>query len=253
MREEGINQIKESIRKNEPFTLDTNKLIELAEYGGEGYSVLKSLASCKYFVLSDKVVQEVDAIFYRGSFGKKTTTYLGNFIKEYKRRARAQGIAGTSNQGMVAKLAPYVELLPRKLVMDVMINLPDSFYNKIRVNPKDDILFENEKDALNKKIMERFNLLLREHRIDKLIINKEKSEYYKKALELKHDVLVMVENLRRGDLKTFETYLQAYGRKSFENDVKIVADAIAKNITVKSGDCDVVWLENFYSISRRAS
>ncbi|MBW3023264.1 hypothetical protein KY308_04115 [Candidatus Woesearchaeota archaeon] len=248
-----LNTVRLDLASGEPFTYDTNFLVRIAKQGKEGNKLLRTLSTNKNFHIPNSVIRELDGQLIHKVYDKKTSTYLDNFLKVYKKRKigeeKAADKKGGNSERIRAFLEPMIDLLPKKIVADVFVEI----YAEFKKFHYDEIVLYNLLDSANNRIIEKFNQRLRKYGIENLITDAEKQEYYRYVGQIKNEFAYFFrENKDRP--REIEKLLGIQESKNYLKDLKIVSAALSHAEKIRSSDSDVIWLENFYEIlSRKAA
>ena len=245
--------------RNYRFTIDTNYIIILAEFGEE--DILLNVANCPSYVLSDVIYGELKGI--SKSLSRRAKKIIDKFLRfAEKRRVKIDTSA------IEKALKPLASLLPRKIVNDVIISLSDSFinnlikiYEELKAKMIKGILtlsdraratnyYRKEQQALSSKVRERYEKLCNEFRIDRSKIDEE--EYFRHVQRFINEYLTSIKNTLGKSKSLIELLkqLRMITKKSYEPDIRYVAHTIAQKAKARSFDSDVIWLLRFHALKR---
>jgi len=250
-----IAAVQAGIKSQNNFTLDTNRLITLANHGKT--KELEDLIGCDKYLLTSVNAFEIFGLSRGHRLGKDTQRILKWFINAVKLRNRYIEIDASEIQ---KQLKPLAVLIPRKLVHDVMITLPNSFLK--RLEERYDILserfkrgrlsnsdivragkdYEEDLGSLDVKLKERFDTLCDKLDIDSSEINQR--DYFSDIQKFKRRLLAEVQALKQR-IRKFDILILALrdiANKNYRNDIKYVAQTIAAGAVGQSSDSDVIFL-----------
>ncbi|MBW2977499.1 hypothetical protein KY331_01520 [Candidatus Woesearchaeota archaeon] len=249
---------------NYRFTFDTNYLIVLAENNEE--NILMNIANCPGYIFTSTNLGEIIGILKGGRLEEKAAKILGNFFIKARKRFKKVDFSKYEKE-----LRPFADLLPRKLVHDVVISLEDSFLNnliRLYENLRQKTLsraayktaaeyYGEEKRALPKKMKQRYEFLCEEYNIDRDRIGKDdEKKYFENANLFKdrliHEIeLVVKQNITKG-FDVLIKKIKELAEKTYKADIRFVAETIARSATLRSFDSDVIWLFHFHAVRKIA-
>ncbi|MBN2053056.1 hypothetical protein JW756_06130 [Candidatus Woesearchaeota archaeon] len=243
------------------FTLDTNILITLAMHGDN--QLLGKLVTSKNYYFTSVNRTELERFV---EFGKKydydsrTIALIKSFLEAAAKYKRMTNIQFSQVQQKFAKL---LDLIPRKLVFDVMIAGEGSLVKRLiqryesiqqrldrfQQYPKqaDIDLAEREyqKDVANLKrdLEERYIELCNNLKVDDFKINEKL--YFHYVENFKKDILNNIYRIQRKYSKNFADlimHLRMLAQKKFDADLNYISDSIVRKAVPHSMDSDVTAL-----------
>ena len=251
-----------------PFTLDTCIFVYLARFGHN--DLLQKIANAPHYVLLKSNIDEIRS-FQKKKIFPEFIALLVNFMKKALENDRYKEIDTENFERELQRLVP---LIPRRIVHDVMINLKDSYINQLislyqnqlaqteqlKREPINDNEFQRrlralilatkaEKDKLDEALDNRFETryidLCNKLNINDAAIHSKgfESKYFAHIQIFKKEVLHNINKiLKSNQIDRIILGLKKLGKKTYEEDIKFVAETIAKGAEGESRDSDVISL-----------
>ena len=241
----------------DPFTIDTNIIIVLAE-NKDIVCLNNILGKFSKFQLTKANIRELDGLIRSRTFNPAVTKIIDDWLN----RAKKRQYVDIDITQRVNELKEFSLLIPRKLAHDIVVNLPDSYLNKLIELYK--WAMEQDKEPSSRELVKKVNELKRqlpekarerfaELSQDILQYQIDQNEYW---ADVEHFIDASVKDIEiqtgkaisesRGSsfspLDTIISTLQAIASKQYERDVEFVAETIERGYIGESLDNDVIWL-----------
>lgn len=255
------------------FTLDTNRIIILAQYN-ENFA-FRELIGCDGYIITQTNIFELKYALKSPKYDQRTKTNMRVFLEhaEYKYKP-------IDYRKIKKELEPFTALIPRKLVRDIMIKLPDSYLrtlihiyghsvkelknleNKFMKNSEsyrrgEREIFEKarkkveqEKTSIDKKIQDRYIELC--NRFDEIDSRIDEKRYFSFVEMHKNQLIKEIDSIlaSNADFETLMRELEEYAKKTYGADLEFVAETVANAANGRSNDPDVITLFELHTASR---
>ena len=268
IKKEFYDLLEKQFTSSESFALDTNTLIGLVKESK--FSILSRLTIAKNYVLTPTIASELIGLCHSEILEARQIQQIQSFVATCKRNGR---LSRVNSKEIEKVLAPLVNLLPRKIVTDIVLGDHDSFVNGLiekynnlvsYMREKKSIEIDyskiskeyaSEKSKLLSKCITKFeNQLFLNH----IMLDDEKKERFEKETErLLGEIVKSVEGIISSEMKksggvlkileNIQLKLKYYSTKQYQGDIKAVSQAIANGATFSSFDSDVIFLMTLYS------
>lgn len=268
IKKEFYDLLDEKFKSSDSFALDTNAIIGLAKESK--FSILTRLTVAKNYVLTSTIASELIGLCHSELLELKQIQQIQSFVATCRRNGR---LSSVDSKSIERKLAPLVNLLPRKIVTDVVLGDHDSFVNTLMKKYNDLIDYMNEKKRINVD----YNKISQEYKSEKSkllskCIKKLDDNLFMNQLNLKEDLRELfekeIEKLLDNIVKSVEGIissvfkqrlgvkdtlgrikleLMTYSTKTYKGDIHAVSQALANGATFSSFDSDVIFLMTLYS------
>ncbi len=268
IKKEFYDLLEKQFTSSESFALDTNTLIGLVKESK--FSILSRLTIAKNYVLTPTIASELIGLCHSEILEARQIQQIQSFVATCKRSGR---LSRVNSKEIEKVLAPLVNLLPRKIVTDIVLGDHDSFVNGLiekynnlvsYMREKKSIEIDyskiskeyaSEKSKLLSKCITKFeNQLFLNH----IMLDDEKKERFEKETErLLGEIVKSVEGIISSEMKksggvlkileNIQLKLKYYSTKQYQGDIKAVSQAIANGATFSSFDSDVIFLMTLYS------
>jgi predicted nucleic acid-binding protein len=239
------------------FTLDTNIIVVLAQFNEK--ELLKHLIDAKNYYLTEVNRYELQVLIKKADdykISREAKNLIAWFLAE---ASKVKHITNLNRSDWERKISPLVDLIPRKLVFDVLIAADDSLvkrllrrYDEVLKDPaswtpekQGELIKQYNGDALGlrdkleKKFIEQCDRL----KVDDFKIDNKR--YMEHVNNFKKQILGSIERIQRKyskDLKQLRMQLNILCQKQFYQDVKFVADTLVRKAEGYSLDSDVIML-----------
>jgi len=239
------------------FTLDTNIIVVLAQFNEK--ELLKHLIDAKNYYLTEVNRYELQVLIKKADdykISQEAKNLIAWFLAE---ASKVKHITNLNRSDWERKISPLVDLIPRKLVFDVLIADNDSLVKRL-LRRYDEVLKDSAswtpekqgelikqynddvlglRDKLEKKFIEQCDRL----GVDDFKIDNKR--YMEHVNNFKKQILGSIERIQRKyskDLKQLRMQLNILAQKQFYQDVKFVADTLVRKAEGYSLDSDVIML-----------
>lgn len=253
-------EILGKIARNEEFTVDTNVIVKAAQNNDAEF--LEKVILYQNCTVTNTFLNELKGLMRGGMFNGKQITWLENFILAF--RNRIINVPVEERIKIEEELNELVPLVPRTVanhvilgVMDELIKMSKELLPKARnLTDKDRKKFlkeyADEVKTLKTKCEDRY-LQLSENYI--YFPPPVENNYMKAVMNFVDAALNKIGRIvvdSRGDLNYIIAEINKIRRKTYDDDVRIVAESIIKGIETVSDDSDVIWLFTLYGLRHAA-
>ncbi len=241
------------------FTLDTNIFVVLAKEGN--VDLLNDIANAPNFVFVDTNDRELYGLIHGNHtlLNQREKHILETFRAQLQKKRPARTNVGTYEN----LLRPLTDLLPRKLVHDIMISSNDSFVRKLlkrfidaREKKRDDSAFllqlqkEFERDV---KSLPHLCRVVFSFRCKKIGINEQSIDTARCFADIDKFIQVTLREIKEivarnhANLQNIISNLESIAQKEYRADIKFVAETLEHAATGASLDSDVITLMELHS------
>ncbi|MBN2459444.1 hypothetical protein JXB28_04115 [Candidatus Woesearchaeota archaeon] len=239
------------------FTLDTNIIVVLAQSNEK--ELLQLLINAKNYYFTEVNRYELSLLIDKADdyrISGEAKKLIAWFLAEC---AKVKHIVNLNRSEWERKIRPLVDLIPRKLVFDVLVAGEDSLVKRL-LKRYDDALSDPHswtperqkelasqynadvaglRDRLEKKFIERCDSL----GVDDFKLDNKR--YMEHVNNFKRHVLSSIEHIQRKygkDLRQLRMQLNMLAQKQFYQDLRFVADTLVRKAEGHSLDSDVIML-----------
>ncbi len=239
---------------NEEFTLDTNVIVKAAD--NEDFQFIKKVILYPKCTLTKTGLNELRGLVFSGMFKEKKLLWVNNFINAFV--GRVITVPLQERDKMEKELDTLVPLIPRSVAYHVLSQFMDQLMQKCDQ-------FKQFKTSLTeedyKTFAEEYAKEVETLRIkceNRYIDLSENFVYFPQAVEAAYmqEVLKFVDMKlaeiwkivvnSKGDFDYVKREINKLKTKTYDNDVRIVAESIISGIETISDDSDVMWLFTIY-------
>ncbi len=182
---------------------------------------------------------------------KKIRKKAENFLELCRRSGKIAELSGEASK-IKQFLRPYLELLPKKIVADIIYYDKDSFVRRISNKLANPAYIKEQEDNLMARIYDRFERMLKALGIDRRMPDSKKRSWYFDANIVKDYVIGEVNELLKNasnNINAIKFFIEnEFKAKGFESDLIIFSSAKAKGQEPSSKDLDMKWLGIFYGL-----
>ncbi|MCX6708818.1 MAG: hypothetical protein NTW67_04210 [Candidatus Woesearchaeota archaeon] len=244
----------DTISRNEEFAVDTNVIVGAAENNDPG--LIQEVIKYQNCSVTNTCLNELKGLMKSGMFNGEQINWLESFILMFKNRVII--VPQAERIKIEKELNNLVPLLPRSAAYYVVSNFMDELckkcdqlqqlktsltkedYNKFAEEYKEEV------ETLREKCEDRYldlseNFIFIPQPVEAVYMNE-----IMKFVDSKLAEMWKVVVNSKGDLNYVKSQIKKIKNKTYENDVRIVAESIIKGIETISDDSDVMWLFTLY-------
>lgn len=259
MRYEDAKEIiLEKITTKTGFNPDADFLINAAER--EDFEIFQEMLGFPGCTFNPVTINEIQGLVLHQRTSKNAAEILEGFVEDMKERIdKVNEEESRKIQTALHRLKP---LLPRCVANKILLPFMDELQEKCRaLEPKSASITQEELDEFARYYKQRKPELKQQCRDEYEELRKQlgmpevdTEEYFKDVDRYLKSGVIKVENAAfSGKGMNVVVYeLSELRRKTYDADIRFVANAIASGIETVSQDSDVLWLMTFYALRRAA-
>lgn len=247
-------EILANMANNAKFFVDANIIITAAENGEK--ELLEKLSRYQNYLPTIINMNEISGYLAKCIVSEETEELLENFRNEI--RGRLVQPSPEDVREIIKKLGPYADLLPRSVANYVILNFTNALiakYNalvgktltRVELTRLSDE-YDEARNSLKPQYESRYWELIQKLGIQEF----DEEKYFEDVRKFLYGTLSKIDQaVRQSSIKGVIEELEKIRKKTYDNDVAQVAQAVSLGTNMVSNDSDVQWLFTFYA--RRAA
>lgn len=272
MRKDALKRIERNLAEQKIFSVDTNVLVDIIQSGE--YSMLARILNSENYVFTESNAKELVGLCYGNVFNAEQARQAREFVNQCRTKGRFVKVNTDRIKRELEKIAC---LIPRKIVIDILINDEDSFVKNlikkyefflsmIKEGREKEIdyaklsrEYNQSKDGLYTRCAQRFLSLLK-LKLKKIELNeKAKNSILNEIRKIVNTIIREIESIISSEmtadkkplvfLERLRLKLIEYSAKKYNEDINFVAQTIEKGADFVTNDSDVESLMALYSAS----